>query len=370
MHLKSLRIAHLRNLRSVELALHPRFNIFYGENGSGKTSLLEAVHVLATGRSFRAQKSHQVITFGLPSCTVAGVVAPQGAEQEGNDTRLGVERFRTGAMKTRLAEQDCPSIALLAKTLPVQLINADSYAILEAAPKFRRQFLDWAMFHVEHSFYDLWRRFKRAHQQRNAALKAMVSSSDLESVRVWDKEFVEIGQVIDAQRQQLLAEWVALFSEMLATLLEWDEPFSVQYHSGWDTALSLQEALDRSLQRDRAWGHTTQGPQRADLEFLIGGALVKNVLSRGQSKLFICALLMARALLLHRRHGRHCVFLIDDLNSELDQRASQLLVEALCGLGCQVILTSVEKNPWIQWLASGSYTAFKVKQGKICQEGS
>lgn len=370
MQLKSLSISRLRNLQSVDLVLHPRFNILYGENGGGKTSLLEAVHVLTTGRSFRAQKTQQIITFGQPSCTVAGVVVAKGTEQEGGATRLGIERFRTGGMKIRLAEQDCQSIALLAKTLPIQLINSDSYAILEAAPKFRRQFLDWAMFHVEHSFYALWQRFKRAHQQRNAALKAMVRSSDVESVRVWDKEFVEIGQAIDVQRQQLLTEFVPLFSEIVTTLLELDEPFTVQYQSGWDPSMSLQEALDRSLQRDRAWGHTTQGPQRADLEFLIDGVLVKNVLSRGQSKLFICALLMARATLLYRRHGRHCVFLIDDLNSELDQRASKLLVESLCRLGCQVLMTSVDKDPLITLLANEAYALFNVQNGMISREGA
>jgi DNA replication and repair protein RecF len=364
MQLNSLSISRLRNIESINLALNPRFNIFYGENGEGKTSLLEAVYVLTTGRSFRATKPRQIITFGANSCMVAGIACAKESEHAGASTRMGVERFQTGNLKIRLAEHDCHSIALLAKTLPVQLINSDSYAILEATPKFRRQFLDWATFHVEHSFYAIWQRFNRALQQRNAALKISRFSS-LEHVSVWDKEFIEMGEIIDTQRRDLLAELSVIFSEIVNELLCLNKTISIQYQPGWNIDFSLPEELERTLERDKAWGYTTLGPQRADLDFLIDGLPAKSVLSRGQSKLFICALLMARATLLYRRHGRRCVFLIDDLNSELDQGASKLLVKALSRLGGQVLITSIEGEPLVKLLEGEDYTLFKIKGGAI-----
>ncbi len=364
MQLNSLSISHLRNIEAIDLVLNPRFNIFYGENGEGKTSLLEAVYVLTTGRSFRAAKPRQIITFGTNSCLISGIACAREREHAGAATRMGVERFQTGGIKIRLAEQDCHSIALLAKTLPVQLINSDSYAILEATPKFRRQFLDWAMFHVEPSFYSTWQRFNRALQQRNAALKAS-KLLPLESIRVWDKEFVEMGETIDAQRRELLTDLLKVFSNVVSELLNLNKTISIQYQSGWNRDFSLQEELERTLERDRAWGYTTLGPQRADLEFLIDNVPAKNVLSRGQSKLFICALLMARATLLYQRHGRRCVFLIDDLNSELDQGASKLLINALSQLGGQVLITSIEGEPLAKLLENEAYTLFKMKSGAI-----
>jgi DNA replication and repair protein RecF len=364
MQLNSLHISHLRNLNTVDLDFNSEFNIFWGENGGGKTSLLEAIHVLTTGRSFRAHQPRQIITFGKNACTVSGVVSQRETINTNNPIRMGVERYQTGGIKMRLADQDCHSIALLAKTLPIQLINSDSYDILEASPQFRRQFLDWAMFHVEHSFYSTWQCFKRALQQRNAALKTGKSLS-VDSIRVWDKEFYEMGEIIDFQRKAMLAELLPLFSEIVSGLLGFSKKITVQYQQGWNAEYSLREALDRYWDRDFSWGYTTFGPQRADLEFMIGGVPAKNVLSRGQSKLFICALLMARAALLYKREGRRCIFLIDDLNSELDEGASKLLIGALSGLGGQVLITSIEGSPLVKLLDGKAVSMYWVKDGKI-----
>lgn len=364
MQLNSINISGLRNLHAVNLDFSPHFNIFCGENGGGKTSLLEAIHVLATGRSFRAHQPRQIITFGESACTLSGIVSSREKNSAINPIRIGVERHQTGGIKMRLADQDCHSVALLAKTLPIQLINSDSYEILEASPQFRRQFLDWAMFHVEHSFYTTWQRFKRALQQRNAALKtSKLYSAD--SVRVWDKEFIEMGEMINLQRKAMLVELTPLFVELIGKLLGFDKAVTIQYQSGWNIEYGLEEALIRSWERDQAWGYTTLGPQRADLDFMIDGVPAKTVLSRGQSKLFICALLMARAILLYKREGRRCVFLIDDLNSELDEGASRHLVEALRNLGGQVLITGIEGAPLAKLLGSKDVAMYGVKNGRI-----
>ena len=364
MQLNSLSISCLRNLRVVDLDFNPQFNIFWGENGGGKTSLLEAIHVLTTGRSFRAHQPRQMITFGENVCRIAGVVSSRETINTVNPIRMGVERHQSGSIKMRLAGQDCHSVALLAKTLPIQLINSDSYDILEASPQCRRKFLDWAMFHVEHSFYSTWQRFKRALQQRNAALK-VGKTLPVDSIRVWDKEFIEMGEIIDLQRKVVLAELIPLFSEIVGELLGVNKTITIQYQSGWKTEYSLREALDRYWERDLVWGYTTFGPQRADLEFMIEGVPAKNVLSRGQSKLYICALLMARASLLYKREGRRCVFLIDDLNSELDEKGSRLLIDALSGLGGQVLITSIEGAPLAKLLKGRAVAMYSVKDGII-----
>lgn len=364
MQLNSLNISYLRNLQTINLDFNAQFNIFWGGNGGGKTSLLEAIHVLTTGRSFRAHQPSQMITFGESTCTISGIVSPREIINTTNPVRMGVERHQAGSIKMRLADQDCHSVALLAKTLPIQLINSDSYDVLEASPQFRRQFLDWAMFHVEHFFYSTWQRFKRVLQQRNAALKAGKSLS-ADSIQVWDKEFTETGEIIDCQRKAMLGELAPLFSEIVGRLLGFNKTITVQYQPGWNAEYGLAEAIDRYWDRDQAWGYTTFGPQRADLEFMIDGVPAKNILSRGQSKLFICALLIARATLLYKREGKRCVFLIDDLNSELDEEASKLLVGALSDLGGQVLITSIERAPLAKLLRDKPVSMYRVKDGRI-----
>jgi DNA replication and repair protein RecF len=379
MRLDSLHIINLRNLDSVEFQLNSQFNVFWGKNGSGKTSLLEAINLLTTGRSFRTSKSGQMIKFGEKSCVVSGVVSAKTAQPlqdlqnfpNGNEVRntnypirLGIERFSTGAPKIRLAEQDCQSIVQLTRVLPIQLINTDSYDILEANPQIRRQFLDWLMFHVEHSFYGIWQRFKRALAQRNAALKNC-NPFRMPDIQIWDKELVETGEALDKMRGQMLEHFIPVFLEILDALLMLKGKVNIHYCRGWDENIGFTEALQRSFSRDREWGYTTVGPQRADLEFNVGNLPAKSILSRGQLKLFVCALLTARATLLYRKCGRQCVFLVDDLNSELDKEANESLAQALYEWGGQVLVTSIENASLAKLLEKKEHTLFHVEQGRI-----
>jgi DNA replication and repair protein RecF len=362
MQLNSLSISNLRNLQSVHFDLHSHFNIICGENGSGKTSLLEAIHLLSTGRSFRAKQAKQIIRFGQKACLVAGAISP--VSDTNRSTRIGVERLLNGSIKIRVAEQDCASIAELAKNLPLQLINSESYCLLEASPQYRRQFLDWILFHVEHSFFPVWQRFKRALQQRNAALRGGRSCSQ-QDVRAWDKELSAAGVEIDQQRKRIVEELLPVFTESIESLLTFKDGLKIQYLSGWDKEQSLEEALMESFERDIAWGYTTVGPQRAEVEFWVDGAPAKTLLSRGQLKLFICALLMARAKLLAKSQGRRCLFLIDDLTSELDQGASTHLLDALFKLGSQVVIACIDAVPLVQALGDRGGAWFEMKGGVL-----
>lgn len=366
MHLNLLNILNLRNLSSVDLMLNSQCNVFCGRNGSGKTSILEAINLLATGRSFRTTKAGPMIRFGEKSCLVSGVVSSKNLVLPSQSVRLGIERFLTGSPKIRLAEQDCQSIIQLARVLPVQLINTDSYELLETSPQIRRQFLDWLMFHVEHSFYSTWQRFKRALAQRNALLKNY-GQLNLSELRIWDKELVETGEILDIARKHMLEAFYPVFLEILSGLLNFKERVSIQYNRGWSDNLNLAEALERSLNRDKEWRYTTVGPQRADLEFVIGGVPAKNMLSRGQLKLFVCALLMARAVLLYQKSGRRCVFLVDDLHSELDKEANRLLAQSLHGWGGQVLITTIEGESLAGLLKGEDHTMFHVEHGQIRQ---
>src|SRR5690606_1070671 len=148
MSLNRLSVTGVRNLQPVTLNPSPRINILYGDNGSGKTSLLEAIHLLGLARSFRSNRLQPVITHEEPACTVFGEVS-FSAEQTSS---LGISRERSGEVRIRINGQNAKGAAELADALPLQLINPDSFRLLEGAPKLRRQFLDWGVFHVEHRF--------------------------------------------------------------------------------------------------------------------------------------------------------------------------------------------------------------------------
>ena len=164
MSLSRVSVTAVRNLHPVTISPSPRINILYGANGSGKTSMLEAVHLLGLARSFRSTRLLPVIQHEQAACTVFGVVD----EAEGGLRNLGVSRERNGEFTIRIDGQNARSAAQLAEIMPLQLINPDSFRLLEGAPKIRRQFLDWGVFHVEPRFMGTWQRLQKALKQRNS----------------------------------------------------------------------------------------------------------------------------------------------------------------------------------------------------------
>ncbi len=365
MQLDSLHIAQLRNLLSLELHPGPGFNFISGTNGSGKTSILEAIHLLATGRSFRSPQAKTLISVGASYCRVSALVSPGADQGVGvSAVRLGVERSSAGGLKMRLAETDCHSLALFAKSLALQLMNSNSYDLLEAEPSGRRNFLNWIMFHVEHSFHGIWQRFVRALQQRNAVLRTPGARPNID-ILAWNQEIINMGQMIDAQRKALLQELLPIFSEVVGLLFDVRREINIQYQQGWSQGFSLEAALAASLTRDLALGYTTVGPQRSDLSFLMDGLPVKSLLSRGELKLFIAALFIARARLFHAKEGRRCIFLIDDLHAELDERAAAALLSCLGSLQTQVFITGIDTRGFSPWL-QGASPHFKLASGVLC----
>lgn len=368
MQLSQLKITHLRNILEANLRLHPKVNLFFGENGSGKTSILEAIFLLVSGKSFRTSRQDEAIQFSSSSYVISGIA--EARTQEGCSTRMGVERSKGGGQKLRVNDQLLDKVVELAKILPVQLLNIDSYRFLEEGPLGRRQFMDWGVFHVEHAFSAVWQRYNRALQQRNAALKAIkaikaINNLDLHinPVRIWEQELCEMGYWIDLFRQEYLNLWIPEFIRIAKDVL--GVKLIVRYNRGWGEAKDLSLALAESFGRDRLCGYTTVGPHRADLGFFEGEVPLKAILSRGQLKLFVCALLLARAEVLFKKNQKKCVFMIDDLHAELDTRASQILVQRLGVLDAQLIITGIEQDALKRLFETQEYHMFHVEQGVI-----
>jgi len=365
MILSSVTLNQLRNLKETSLSLSPRFNIFSGKNGSGKTSLLEGVYLLTSGRSFRSTDAEEFISYSSTSCILSGLLQPKNPHE--HLVRMGVMRDKMGGRVMRVNEKTCATRAELVKVIPVQIINTESYQLLHLPPKVRRDFLDWKVFHVEHSFHSVWVRYARALKQRNAALKRVKIEGE-GAVRAWDAELCEPGAIIANQRKAILEIFLPFFleylKEFLPTFLNIKE-IRVEHKQGWGEDYSLEEALGRAFSRDLHLGYTTVGPHRADLKFYLNDVPIEAMFSRGQLKLFVCALMLARSAWLLSHTGRHSVFLLDDVHSELDTDASRRLLAGLKRLGGQVWITAIEADLLKECLAGEEVKMFHVEHGCI-----
>ncbi len=156
----------LRNLGALDFTPSPGINLVVGPNGSGKTSLLEGIHILGMGRSFRTRQIKHAIAHDAAEMTLFARLCGEPP------LPIGVRRERDAAeLEIRMGGERVARVSQLIETLPLQLVNPDAFRLLEGAPAGRREFLDWGVFHVKHDFYDAWRRAKRALKHRNALLR-------------------------------------------------------------------------------------------------------------------------------------------------------------------------------------------------------
>lgn len=349
MSLTRLQISQLRCLASVELDAHPDVNVIVGHNGAGKTSVLESIYVLGRGRSFRAPRLTGLIAEGREAATLY-------AETRDPAGKLGLQ-ITAGSTEIRVDGDNQASLTELVHRLPVQLIDPGVHSLVQGGPGERRRFLDWGVFHVKHEFLPGWRSFRRALQQRNAALKQGAAEGALEA---WEPELLHGAEIVDRCRRGYVREIEPILQLYASKFAEVD--VKLRYRPGWSDTASLAETLAVGLPRDRAMGTTQAGPHRAELELLTDGRPARHRLSRGQQKLLGAALVLAQAECVHSATGKRPILLVDEPAAELDPKHLGGLVDGIVESGSQVFITALTDGALA---VADSHSRFHVERGAV-----
>jgi len=354
-----LDIADFRNFVSAKLEpIVDGFNFIYGNNGSGKTSLLEAIYYLSLGRSFRSSVMSRIVGNTAHKFSLFAHILNQTAQI----IPVGMERHVNGDTKIRISGNEVRSVADLATLTPIQLINSHCFNLLDA-PAFRRKFLDWGAFYAYGDFFRIWKQFERALKQRNAALRKQVAPREL---AIWTDEVIQYARPLDKLRKEYVQHLLPLLNSMVSELLALDN-FDVSYHPGWRENAEYADVLAETLERDRVLGHTQYGPHRADFKIAINHAPAKDILSRGQQKLFVCAMLLAQGALLNIDTNKRPIYLVDDLPSELDITSRSKLLTLLSRQNAQIFVTAVEQEILKNFLVHHPTKMFHVEHGVIAE---
>lgn len=360
MPLLRLSVHQLRNLIGVDIQPCSDLNFFFGDNGSGKTSVLEAISVLAHGRSFRSHKHKHLINYDARNFSVFAEL-----DEAAGFAKLGVSRGIADA-SFKLNGNPVYSSAALASQLPTQVMDAHSFQLLEGPSKLRRQLFDWLVFHVKHEFAGLWRDYARCVKHRNSLLRHdRIAPSDL---LPWDLEFVRLAEAIDQLRTACLAPYLEAVSALLKEAgIADDLDIKLEYQCGWQADSPLAEQLEQQFYRDRKYGFTTLGAHKSELKISARKIAAHEVLSRGQQKTLVAALYVGQIQVFQALTGRACILLIDDVPAELDKSHINLLAGWVNALNVQVFATGIELPSLIEaWPSDKKLKkVFHVKHGEV-----
>ncbi|MDH5648331.1 MAG: DNA replication/repair protein RecF [Gammaproteobacteria bacterium] len=360
MPLGLLEVRRVRNIDFTRMEPGPSINVLAGDNGSGKTSLLEAIHILGVGKSFRTTQTKDIMRRNSQDFSVTGRYINTG----GLATTVGIKRIQKG-FEIKINGVTEKKVATLAKVFPLQCITADSHFGFLHSAKQRRATLDWGLFHVEPDFYEIWLRYRRLIKQRNAALKERASQRLLEAL---DKSLIPTAKSLNNFRlfyldhlNSVLCDYGWIYSDSGATTL------TLELLKGWGDGVSFEQALQKDRERDYQRGITHSGPHRADIVFRINNERMADFASNGQQKLGVIALCLAQMELLANTSGHRPLLLLDDISAELDQFHGAKLMKKLASLQLQVFATAtdVSQVPLKHWPEA---RVFHVEQGTFLQE--
>lgn len=350
MAIEKLQIRDLRNIEKAELNTEPGINIITGENASGKSSLLEAIHLLLLSKSFRSTKADVVIRHDQEKCQIVSRIRKNQQTQT-----LGIEKNRKQTI-IKYAGEKLASAAQLAKIQPVVLITPESHQLILGGPAKRRALIDWLLFHVEQSYYKNWQTYNKVLKQRNAILR---KRRFCEELLVWDEKLVQTGVQLDQQRRKTVEKLVLKLQTKTTEFCTF--PVELEYECGWGDQ-DLCEVIAKGREQDLSVGYTRKGPHRSDLIIKTNGQQAAQVLSRGQTKILSAALEMAKISLLKEETGKTAIILVDDLAAELDQERKERIADMLISMDTQQFITATEQKLLPGKLISET-KMFHVEQG-------
>ena len=360
MRFNKLEIDSVRNLRNVEMLASPSINVITGVNGSGKSSLIESIHFLSRGRSFRTRKVSQVMRNGSDSMFVAADVHLE--RRVDNPVRVGMMRS-SDKTTFRLAESEVKASSELVREIPTMLIAPSGHELVEGSPAFRRRWTDMNVFHVKQDHLGNCLEYSRSLRHRNSLLRA--ERVDARQMDVWEQEMVAKAGVITAAREEYLK---TLESETTLLLAEFglDGGFSAALDRGWKNGVDFAESLVKCRDRDRRMRYTCDGPHAADIKFMIDGKDASSYLSRGYQKALFTALSIAAARIMSRGQEPP-VILVDDLVADLDSCNVRKAVAMLSETGCQIWITATDISDMLPDSGLVDHKLFHVKLGTVSQ---
>jgi len=361
MRIDLLTAAGIRNLRPVELAPRERFNVFVGQNGQGKTNLLEAIYVVATLRSFRTSRLADLIAFGQTEAQLGARVTKAGL------TRIYEVGLGPHARRVQLDGKAVRPIARYFGGFNVVVFTPEDLALPRGTPSERRRFVDRAVFNQNTEYLGQIQDYEKVLKQRNSVLKqadGSLSSKLGDLLAVYDRQLAELGIAVSTARAAFVATMHGEVEQAFRAIARIDRAASVRYvtKTAGITIDAFEAQLAESRARDIATQATHVGPHRDDLAFELDGRDAGGFASQGQLRAIVLAWKTAELALLARVRGDSPILLLDDVSSELDPARNEYLFDHLANQAAQCFITTTHEG---HVLLRRERADYRIENGQI-----
>lgn len=360
MILKKLSILNYKNILQAEISFSSGINCFFGNNGMGKTNLLDAIYYLSFCKSHVNTLDSQIIHNGQDLCVIQGWYEYEGREE---DIFCAIRRKQRKQFKRNKKEYDKLSEHI--GLLPLVMVSPADSELIQGGSEERRRFMDMIISQHDKSYLHALIQYNKALAQRNMLLKDQCTDASL--YEVLEMQLDRYGLVIHEKRQVLVDDFTPIFNEYYQTICRSSERVGLRYVSQLEKG-NLADMLAANRERDRILGYTSSGIHKDELEMTLGDYLIRRVGSQGQNKTYLIALKLAQFVFLSRR-GQTCpILLLDDIFDKLDADRVEQIIKLVGGdqFG-QIFITDTNRkylDAILQSIDHG-YALFRVEQGEV-----
>lgn len=364
MLIEGLKLNNFRNISDSFIEPNPRFNIFWGKNGHGKTNILEAIYLLSAMKSFRPQSNQDLIQFNQSSAILEAKVDRGGSE------RLIKLAIGERGKKVFLNGQPVRNLKNFFGSINVVMFGPEDVRLLKGSPSRRRRFIDRAIFGAYPGYAFLTQQYEEVLKQRNALLKEG-RKIDPVLLSTYDEQFVQFGSEIITRRLRFLEDFIPTLETTFKEIFDASFHAEIFYESKWlgsekneiDIANCLERELARTRDEERDRRHTVVGPHRDDLGALLNGKSLKIYGSQGQHRGFVLAMKIAEIRFLKARFHFSPILLLDDVSSELDRDRNKFLFDFIrTQMNGQVFITTTHRD---HILIGENFSSWEIQEGRL-----
>lgn len=361
MKLQNISILNYKNLEQVELDFSAKINCIVGDNGMGKTNLLDAIYYLSFCKSHSNPTDSQNIKHDADFMMIQGNYL---LKEKDENIYCGIKRRQKKQFKRNKKQYERLSDHI--GLLPLVLISPNDGALIADGSSERRKFMDGVISQYNNQYLHTLIQYNNALKQRNAMLK-QEPMPDVSLFEIWEEQMTTHGAYIYKERVQFIERFIPLFQKIYSIISEDSETVSLAYRSQLEEA-DLAQKLADNRSRDRLIGFSTNGIHRDELEMMLGEFPIKRVGSQGQNKTYLVSLKLAQFYFLKETHKVNPILLLDDIFDKLDDKRVTKIVELVAGddFG-QIFITDTNRNRWEEILPriNQSSMIFDVVDGGV-----